>query len=112
LRRTKIVCTIGPSSRKRGIIEKLLRAGMDVARLNFSHGTHEEHAEAITDLRAMAAKHGRPLALLQDLSGPKVRLGLFPLPSVQLRRGQEIGFAEQIVAEGDLTAASALEAWD
>jgi len=111
LRRTKIVCTIGPSSRKRGVIEKLLRAGMDVARLNFSHGTHEEHAQAIADLRAMAAKHDRPLALLQDLSGPKVRLGTFPVASVLLRRGQEVGFTEQVEEAADMTAASALEAW-
>ena len=111
MRRTKIVCTIGPSSNRRGVIEKLLRAGMDVARLNFSHGTHEQHAQAITDLRAMAAKHGRPLALLQDLSGPKVRLGLFPVASILLRRGQEVGFTEQVEGEADMTAASALEAW-
>lgn len=111
MRRTKIVCTIGPSSRKRGVIEKLLRAGMDVARLNFSHGTHAEHAEAIADLRAIAAKLNRPLALLQDLSGPKVRLGQFPVPSVLLRRGQEVGFTQLVEGEADLTAASALEAW-
>jgi pyruvate kinase len=84
---------------------------MDVARLNFSHGTHDEHAQAIADLRAMAAKLGRPLALLQDLSGPKVRLGLFPVPSVTLRRGQEVGFAEQVAGEAEMTASSALEAW-
>jgi pyruvate kinase len=111
LRRTKIVCTIGPSSHKRAVIEKLLRAGMDVARLNFSHGTHAEHAQAITDLREIAAKLGRPLALLQDLSGPKVRLGLFPVPSVLLRRGQEVGFTERVEGDADMSAASALEAW-
>ncbi len=111
MRRTKIVCTIGPASRKRAVIERLLRAGMDVARLNFSHGTHAEHAQAIADLREAARKLNRPLALLQDLSGPKVRLGTFPVPSVTLRRGQEVGFTEQVEGEPEMTAASALEAW-
>jgi len=91
MRRTKIVCTIGPASSKRSIMEKMLTAGMDVARLNFSHGTHETHAANIALLRELARKMGKPLALLQDLSGPKIRLGDFPVP-IAIKRGQEVGF--------------------
>lgn len=75
MRRTKIVATIGPVSSSPEMIERLLDAGMDVARLNFSHGTHDEHAQRIRMLREVAARKGRPLALLQDLQGPKIRTG-------------------------------------
>ncbi len=75
MRRTKIVCTIGPSTDSPEMMEKLLLAGMDVARLNFSHGTHQDHAARIVNLRAIAKKHNRPLAILQDLQGPKIRTG-------------------------------------
>jgi len=99
LRRTKIVCTIGPASSRRGVMEKLLRAGLDVARLNFSHGTHEQHAQVIANLRDLAQRMDRPLAILQDLSGPKVRLGEFGTPSITLKRGQEVGFTAEGEAE-------------
>jgi pyruvate kinase len=75
MRRTKIVATIGPASSTPETIAQLIDAGMNVARLNFSHGTHEEHAHRITLLRAAAMRAGRPLALLQDLQGPKIRTG-------------------------------------
>jgi pyruvate kinase len=75
MRRTKIVATIGPASDSPEVIGKLLEAGMDVARLNFSHGDHATHARRIAMLRNMAEKHGRPLAILQDLQGPKIRTG-------------------------------------
>ncbi len=75
MRRTKIVCTIGPATRSPENLRLLLEAGMNVARLNFSHGSHEQHAEVITHLRAIARDLDMPLALLQDLSGPKVRVG-------------------------------------
>ncbi|MBI4635343.1 MAG: pyruvate kinase [Candidatus Rokubacteria bacterium] len=77
MRRTKIVCTIGPASRGAADLERLVAAGMDVARLNFSHGTHAEHAEVIQLIREGEARWGRPVAILQDLQGPKVRLGTF-----------------------------------
>ncbi len=92
MRRTKIVCTIGPSSSKRTVIERMLRAGMNVARLNFSHGTHDSHAESIHNLRDLSHKMGIPLAILQDLSGPKVRIGSLPVPVLMLKRGQVVGF--------------------
>ena len=77
MRRTKIVCTIGPSSSSVAVLDRLAAAGMDVARLNFSHGTHAEHAEVIRLLREGEARWGRPVAVLQDLQGPKIRLGTF-----------------------------------
>ena len=73
--RTKIVCTLGPASDSDATIEALLHAGMDVARLNFSHGTQETHAATLVRLRAAAERLGRPLAVLQDLQGPKIRTG-------------------------------------
>jgi pyruvate kinase len=77
VRRTKIVCTIGPACSSPEQLEKLVAAGMDVARLNFSHGTHAEHAEVIRQIRAGEERWGRPTAILQDLQGPKIRLGTF-----------------------------------
>src|SRR5579859_7311809 len=88
-RHSKIVCTIGPASRSPRIIERLLRAGMDVARLNFSHGSHANHAESIAMLQAAATRLHKPIAILADLQGPKIRTG--PLAggsSVVLRTGQ------------------------
>jgi pyruvate kinase len=76
MRRTKIVATIGPASSAEPAIRDLVAAGVDVFRLNFSHGTHAGHGEAIARIRAAAAEAGRPLAILQDLSGPKIRTGL------------------------------------
>jgi pyruvate kinase len=88
-RHSKIVCTIGPASRSPRTIDKLLRAGMDVARLNFSHGSHEEHSQSIALLRAAAVKHQKPIAILADLQGPKIRTGaLAGGGPVQLRAGQ------------------------
>jgi pyruvate kinase len=77
LRRTKIVCTIGPASSSPEMLDRLVGAGMDVARLNFSHGTHAEHALVIRALREGDPSWGRPITILQDLQGPKVRLGTF-----------------------------------
>jgi pyruvate kinase len=88
-RRTKIVCTLGPASDSEASIEALLHAGMDVARVNFSHGTQETHATTIMRLRAAAERLGRSLAILQDLQGPKIRTGaLTDGKAVTLRDGQ------------------------
>jgi pyruvate kinase len=75
LRRTKIVCTIGPATSSPERLGQLIEAGMDVARLNFSHGSYAEHAAVITALRAASAHLNRPIAILQDLQGPKIRTG-------------------------------------
>ena len=74
-RRAKIVCTIGPASESEEIIADLMRLGMDVARLNFSHGTHEQHACVIERLRRVAARQDRSICILQDLQGPKCEPG-------------------------------------
>jgi len=87
-RLTKIVCTLGPASSAEGIIEQMARAGMDVARLNFSHGTHAEHRLLIERIRSVERRIGRPIAILQDLQGPKIRLGRFEGGSAVLRRGR------------------------
>ncbi len=88
-RHSKIVCTIGPASRSPRIIERLLNAGMDVARLNFSHGSHADHAQSIAILRAAAIKIQKPIAILADLQGPKIRTGpLAGKAPVQLQSGQ------------------------
>jgi pyruvate kinase len=88
-RRTKIVATIGPASGTKEMITALVRAGMDAARLNFSHGEHEVHAETARLVREVQQEVGRPLALIADLQGPKLRIGKLEEP-VQLERGQEI----------------------
>ncbi len=74
-RKAKIVATIGPASESQTILEKLVAAGMDVARLNFSHGTSESHSTRIQSIRAVSTRLGKPLAILQDLQGPKIRVG-------------------------------------
>src|SRR6266567_4725393 len=88
MRRTKIVCTIGPATSSRRALQQLLRARMDVARLNFSHGTHEQHADVIARLRDIARNGSRPRAILQDLSGPKVRIGESAGGQANLKRGR------------------------
>ncbi len=86
-RRTKIVATIGPASQSEEVIEKLILAGMNVARMNFSHGTHEQHAERIATIRRVSARLGVPIGILQDLQGPKIRVGNLPVP-LQLAVGE------------------------
>lgn len=89
-RKAKIVCTIGPASHTRAVIFSLIRNGMDVARLNFSHGDHESHRKAIELIREGAEIFGRPVAILQDLQGIKIRVGLIRGGSVSLKKGSEI----------------------
>ena len=89
MRKTKIIATIGPASRDPAIIEELILAGMNCARLNFSHGTLEEHAEVIRIVRELSEKHQRHIAILQDLPGIKLRLGEID-GSVRLNRGDEV----------------------
>ncbi len=99
IRRTKIVCTIGPASSSEEQLERLMRAGMNVARLNFSHGTHEEHAVVIERVRAISARLGCPIAILQDLQGPKIRTGALQNGQpVQLKDGARLTITTQDVA--------------
>ena len=73
--RTKIVCTIGPASKSKKTIQDLIKSGLNVARLNFSHGTHADHKSLLTNIRSMADKMNRTVAILQDLQGPRIRIG-------------------------------------
>jgi pyruvate kinase len=99
MRRTKIVATIGPATSTPEMIEKMLEAGMDVARLNFSHGTHADHAGRIALLRDAARALGRPLAILQDLQGPKIRTGaLVGGKPVSLKPGQQFVITTETIA--------------
>src|SRR5882724_4763942 len=74
-RKAKIVCTVGPASNTEVVLRDLMRFGMDVARLNFSHGSYEDHGRNIERLRRVAKKEGRTICILQDLQGPKIRTG-------------------------------------
>lgn len=87
LKRTKIIATIGPASSSAAVIAKLIRAGMDVARLNFSHGEHADHTKRIRLIRQEAAKAGKQIAIIQDLQGPKIRVGLMQNDAISLKRG-------------------------
>src|SRR5688572_24821589 len=88
MRRTKIVCTIGPASDSEEMIAKLIAAGMNVARLNFSHGTSDYHRELIDRLKKVRKDLRQPVAIMMDLQGPKIRIGKIRGRSVQLRPGQ------------------------
>ncbi len=88
-RKTKIVCTIGPASEDPQKVEALIRSGMDVARLNFSHGTAEEHLRKIKTIRQMAERLEKPVSILQDLSGPKIRVGRVKEGGVELKKGEK-----------------------
>lgn len=87
MRKTKIVCTIGPASRAYDVIEKLIRMGMNVARLNFSHGSYKEHLQVIENIRQASLKIGQPIAILQDLGGPKIRIGKIIKEPIFLKEG-------------------------
>ncbi|HEY2923571.1 MAG TPA: pyruvate kinase, partial [Candidatus Eisenbacteria bacterium] len=89
MRRTKIIATVGPSSAEEAVLVRMMRAGMDVARLNFSHGSAASHARAIRRIRSAASHVGRPIGLLLDLQGPKLRVGEFQGGAVWLRPGVE-----------------------
>ena len=88
-KKTKIVCTIGPASQSIETLAQLLQNGMNVARLNFSHGTHEEHAERIANIRKASQLTGIPVAIMLDTKGPEVRTGMLENGSIQLEAGQE-----------------------
>jgi len=89
-RRTRIVATLGPSSNREPMLTRVLAAGVDVVRLNFSHATHEQHAETIRLVRKASISLGWPIAILQDLGGPKIRVGLIEGGSIHIRRGQKL----------------------
>jgi pyruvate kinase len=92
MKRTKIVCTIGPSSNKVSILKSMMRSGMDVARLNFSHGTHADHKELIKSIRSASKDVGKTIAIMGDLQGPKIRLGKLPKQGVELKSKSTVVF--------------------
>ncbi|MBN2208950.1 MAG: pyruvate kinase [Candidatus Coatesbacteria bacterium] len=89
MRKTKIVCTIGPATANVEAISALVDAGMDVARINLSHGTQQEHSSVVKEIRQVAEDRGFPVAILMDLAGPKMRLGDFPKGAVTLHKGDK-----------------------
>jgi pyruvate kinase len=93
MRRTKIVATIGPASREPETLLRMVNAGMDVARLNYSHGTLDEHAETVRRVRDAAGRASRPVAILQDLPGPKLRIGPLREDVVELKPGDRVTFS-------------------
>ncbi|MBI5222706.1 MAG: pyruvate kinase [Candidatus Magasanikbacteria bacterium] len=101
-KRTKIVCTLGPSSESSETITKMVKAGMNVARLNFSHGTYDNHKMLMGNIRSVAEKTGEPVAIMQDLQGPKIRVGLLPEGGITLKEGEMVTFNTALVgyAEG------------
>ncbi|MDQ6917806.1 MAG: pyruvate kinase [Candidatus Dormibacteraeota bacterium] len=107
LRRTRIICTLGPASSSRATLRALIAAGMDIARVNFSHGTEAEHRETVEDVRAVATQTGRHIALLQDLQGPKIRTGRLVRAPVRLRRGELVTLtARDVVGDENLIPVS------
>ena len=88
LRKTKIVCTLGPSTEKDEVLRELILSGMNVARLNFSHGSHEYHLENIQRVRRMSQELNKPIAIMLDTKGPEIRLETFENGKVELKKGQ------------------------
>ncbi|MEQ8763344.1 MAG: pyruvate kinase [Planctomycetota bacterium] len=104
MRRTKIVATLGPASRSREVLSKLIQAGVDVIRLNFSHGTAEEHEEDFFRIRSVSEELGLPVAILQDLQGPKIRLGDIEGGRLTIQNGERV----LLVASDDVARAGRL----
>ncbi len=100
MRKTKIICTIGPASESEEILEKMVRAGMDVARLNFSHGTHEDMQNKIDRIKQVREKMNAPIPIMLDTKGPEYRVGTFQNEKIELKEGALFTLtAEQV--EGD-----------
>lgn len=95
MRKTKIICTVGPATSAPEKLQALVDAGMNVARLNFSHGAHEFHGETFKYLRQISIAQQKPLAIMQDLCGPKIRLGTLPASGLMVEGGQEVTFVLQ-----------------
>ena len=90
MHKTKIVCTLGPATNSEKMITRLIKAGMNVARLNFSHGTHDEHRKMIQAIRKVSARLGKSIPILQDLQGPKLRIGKIKNGAIQLKKGYTV----------------------
>ena len=97
LHKTKIVCTLGPASRSPQMIEKMILAGMNVARLNFSHADFTEHRENIHNIRKASAKIGRPVSIIADLPGVKIRIGNLKSEPMMIKKGDSVAFTTKNV---------------
>ena len=93
MRQTKIVCTIGPASESPTVIAKLVQRGMNIARLNLSHGTLEEHRNRIRNIRAINAEQNKMVSILLDIQGPKIRTGLLPEGTREVEEGELLAFS-------------------
>ena len=100
MKKTKIICTIGPASEDPKIIEQLIKSGMNAARLNFSHGDHDEHGSRIKNIKMLREKLDLPVAIILDTKGPEIRTGIFKQGRVELNEGQPFTFTSREV-EGD-----------
>ena len=107
MRKTKIICTIGPSSENEETLTQMCLAGMNVARLNFSHGTHEEHAKKIALIKQVRQKLGLPIAIMLDTKGPEYRIRTFAAGKVTIAEGSSFTFTTDEV-EGFLGSAGVL----
>ena len=90
MKKTKVVATIGPASEKVSTLKKMMRSGMNVARLNFSHGTYRHHKVLISNIRQAASATKQQVAIMQDLQGPRIRLGMLPQDGIHLKKGQHV----------------------
>jgi pyruvate kinase len=99
--RTKIVCTLGPATSTREAIRSLMESGLNVARLNFSHGTHDQHRQVVETVRSVAEELGRPVAILGDLQGPRIRIGSLPAPRVLADGADVVLVPESLLPDGD-----------
>jgi pyruvate kinase len=106
-RKARIVATIGPTSQDPAILKQMIHAGMNVARLNFSHGTYAQHAENISVIRKLSSELNQPIAILQDLQGPKIRIGEIPGGSLEVHPGDRltIGFTKSILPDPNMPGA-------
>jgi len=101
MRKTKIICTIGPASNSEEMIRKLAETGMNVARFNFSHGTHEQHKRDMDIVKKVREELNLPIAIMLDTKGPEYRIGIFENGSVVLEEGKEFAFTSEDVIGND-----------
>jgi len=99
LRRCKILCTLGPATRSPEVVTKLLESGINAVRINFSHGSHDDHAETYEMVRNCAAQQGRAIAILADLQGPKIRVGELPQQGIELVQGETLVYSADPAAK-------------
>jgi len=102
MRRAKIVCTIGPASSRPEMLRDMILAGMDCARLNFSHGSHDDHRQVYDTIRSISQEVGKPVAILQDLQGPKIRVGRFASGPIELVAGEQFVLSTESDVPGDV----------